>query len=84
MTGAKRISDDELAYHTQITAEVRAAQATWRSWSQHLSRKYELEDRDAISETGEIIRVPSKPGNERRNRSDRSNDKCRTRPRANI
>lgn len=54
------LSPDELAYHRALVARVKAAQvaqAAWQSWSEHLSAKYRLAERDAISETGDIVRT---------------------------
>lgn len=51
------LSPDELAYHQSLTAQLRAAQAAWQSWSAHLSAKYGLAEGDSITETGEVIRL---------------------------
>ena len=54
----ERISEDELAYHARLIAEMKAAQAAWQSWSAHLSAEYELHEGEGIGEDGTIYRVP--------------------------
>lgn len=53
-----RLTDDEQAYHERLIATLRAAQAAWESWSSHLTSKYRLGERDAITPQGEIVRGP--------------------------
>lgn len=50
------LSADELAYHRALVARVKAAQAAWQSWSDHIGAKYRLTEGDAISEDGDVLR----------------------------
>lgn len=50
------LTDAELAYHQQLIADMKAAQAAWQSWSRHLGVRYRLGPTDSIGEAGEIFR----------------------------
>jgi hypothetical protein len=56
------LSPDELVYHQHLTAQVKAAQAAWHSWSVHLAAKYRLGEGDGITEQGDVVRgEPAEP-----------------------
>jgi hypothetical protein len=55
------ISPDEIAYHRQITADLRAAQAAWESWGRFLAAKYGLALGESITEQGVILRHVEPP-----------------------
>lgn len=52
------LSDDERSYHERILGQLRAAQAAWQSWSEHLAQKYELRAGDVITADGQVVRAP--------------------------
>lgn len=54
------LSPDEMAYHADVVAQVKAAQAAWASWSTHLTVKYALGPDDRIAESGAIERKGEK------------------------
>lgn len=56
---SEHLSDDELAYHRRVLVEVKAAQAAWASWSQHIGGKYQLGPKDTVSEDGVVARAPA-------------------------
>jgi hypothetical protein len=51
------LTEDELAYHQRVAAQLRTAQAAWESWARHLAEKYRLSSSDSISEQGDITRA---------------------------
>lgn len=63
----ERITDDEMAYHAEIVAEVQWAteaqakiaqtEAAFRSWAEHLHKKYGLDAGEGVAEDGTINRV---------------------------
>jgi hypothetical protein len=68
-----RLSDDELAYHKTLVAQVKWAQdaqariagiqSAWQIWAEHLQAKYGFEDGDVLTEDGTIIvQVNQVPG----------------------
>jgi hypothetical protein len=54
---AEKMSDDELAYHQSLLAQLRMSQAAWSSWSAQLAQKYQLREKDSITEQGAVVRV---------------------------
>lgn len=54
----EHLTDDELAFHRKVVADIKAAQAAWSSWSQHIAGKYELKDGEGVAEDGTIHRSP--------------------------
>lgn len=63
----ERISADEMVYHTKIVerakwaqqaqAEIKAIEAAFRSWGEHLHAKYDLALGDGVDENGIITRA---------------------------
>ena len=51
-----QLSADELAYHRDVTRQVRNARAVMESWSMHLAVKYKLQRSDSVDEDGRIHR----------------------------
>jgi hypothetical protein len=59
-----RLSNDELAYHKTLVAQVKWAQdvqariagiqSAWQIWAEHLQAKYGFEDGDVLTEDGAI------------------------------
>jgi hypothetical protein len=73
---SETITDDELAYHRTVVADMQQAQvaaqeiarlqalaasaeATFRSWGEHLHRRYGLGPGDGVDEEGRITRTRS-------------------------
>lgn len=61
-----RLSPDDAAYLAGLIRDSQAAQqalaeakAAWGSFSRHLQEKYGLGEKDAVTETGEIVRGPA-------------------------
>ncbi len=63
MTKLETITPDELAYHEQVVARIREAQAAMNSWAAHLTQKYNLTAEDGIDPEGKIIRGNGRPAN---------------------
>lgn len=52
------LSRDELAFHARVVAQMSAAQAVYRAWSEHITAKYDLAQGDMVDEAGQIKRAP--------------------------
>lgn len=50
-----KIDDTELEYHKQVLRQLAEAQIVVRAWGQHLSKKYNLTEKDRVMEDGEIV-----------------------------
>ncbi len=66
----EKLSEDELAYHSEVVARQKAAQETYHqaeivliaaggaleSWLHHLAKKYALDAEDEITPAGDLMR----------------------------
>ncbi len=52
----EQISEEDLAYHLRVVAQLQGAQGAFSSWAEHLKQKYTIGPQDTIDGAGVIRR----------------------------